>query len=192
MKKQYLFPAVVVAGIAIYYFVTKKPASNVTDIAPVIDDPTAGYLYDPLTGKLLQPANTTVKTYVPTAPANTVLTGGDNSISSGYLSGLASAFGASNPLMAIFKTRTASDLSYLNGFLSYIPASNTTYWNVFAKMTPQELVTTWRYITMYLSTGMPLLSQTKMLANGQWDNSNPGDPNTYNAVLAIHNKYGIF
>lgn len=80
--------------------------------------------------------------------------------------------------------------SYLRSLTMYF--TDTRYLTAFNNMSNDELAASWYYVGAYLNPGIPLLNDTKKLPNGQWDNSNPGNPGLFAKITAIRNKYGIF
>lgn len=91
---------------------------------------------------------------------------------------------------AIIAAQTATGKQYYYSLISAF--TDPAYRAAFAAMTDNELYYSWWYYGNYLAHGIPLLYATRLLSNGQWDNSNPGNPELYNAIQAIHTKYGIF
>lgn len=80
--------------------------------------------------------------------------------------------------------------SYMRSLTGYF--SDQKYLDAFNKMSNEELAASWYYVGTYLSPGVQLLSATRKLTNGEWDNSNPGNPGLFSKISAIRSKYGIF
>lgn len=179
--KKSLLPVVLVGGgLAAFLLLRKQQSGTVADL------PADGYT---------EPINTNappVQIY-DGAPASEVITDSDP-LKAQYLYSIASLMpaGLSDPLVDRLKLLNSRQLADLYGIAGYIPPSETAYWNKLVLMSESELQTVWAYVSGYLAGGIPLLSQTRMLPNGQWDNNNPGNAALYNAMQAIKSKYGIF
>lgn len=194
MKSKYIFPSVVAAMALGYYFlIYKKPAAAPVDPGTLIpDDPTNDYMYDPATGQLLHPSNADVHTYTPSTPTSSIITSTDP-VKKQYLSSIASRIPATAPIWPALNAMSQQGLAFLWSITQDINyADQPGYYAQFVKMTDAELANVWNYVSGYLIYNKPLLSASKMLANGQWDNSNPGNPQLYTAINNIHLKYGIF
>lgn len=180
-KKKSLLPVVLVGGgLAAYLILNKKQAADNVQL------PADGYT---------EPVNTnapTVEEYHG-APASEVITDSDP-LKMQYYYSITSLLpsGLSNPLADKLKLLNSRQLADLYSISGYIPPTETLYWNKLVLMTEPELQNVWAYVSGYLANGIPLLSQTRMLPNGQWDNSNPGNAALYSAMQAIKSKYGIF
>lgn len=124
-------------------------------------------------------------------------TGGDSTPGSGVISTHPVDYNQNIPVYTTDPGTTSQIVAvdsirdgYLRSLKSYIKDPATLA--AFDKMINAELSDAWYYVGTYLAQGIPLLQSTKLLANGQWDNTNPGNPRLYNAIVAMHNKYGIF
>lgn len=189
MKRKYLFPTIVIAGVAAYMLLTKNKSQAA--IAPVVDpgtDYTDPALY-PDSGYIEQPVP--VKTYVPTTPVNQIITTTD-AVKKQYLQSLATRIPATSPLWPALNLMSQQSLMNLWSISSYINGDQSNYWTAFVKMTDPEIASVWYYVGTYLGNNKPLLNATKKNSDGSWDNTNPGNPDLYNKIVAIHNKYGIF
>lgn len=190
MKKKYLFPALVIGGVAAYYLLTKKTAAAAP--ATIAPGDTTNYLDPSLypdANYIPQPAP--VKTFVPSQPTNTIITTTD-AVKKQYLQSLATRLPATSPLWPALNLMSQQALQNLWSISGYINADQTNYWTAFVKMTDSEIASVWYYVGTYLANNVPLLSATKQNSDGSWDNTNPGNPALYNQIVAIHNKYGIF
>lgn len=134
--------------------------------------------------------NQNVPVYTSTTPASDILTG--DASKDAYIRSLLTVFPANSSYWNAFKNKSAADLAILWSLTMYFGANQLNYWDAFSKMTTGELNASWKYVGNYLSKGLPLLRSTKLLPSGLWDTTNPGDAATYDAIQAIHTKYGIF